>query len=112
MTPAALSILMTTYSGAQRTKGLALWGAVGSLGVAAGVLFGGALTTWASWQLIFWVNVPIGIVAVALGLKVLPKDITAHADLAQFDLPGAVTVIGGLATLMYGLASASAHGWL
>ena len=112
MTPAALSLVMTTYSGAQRTRGLALWGAVGSLGVAAGVLFGGALTTWAGWQLIFWVNVPIGVVALALGLKVLPKDVTARAELTQFDLPGALTVIGGLGALMYGLASTSAHGWL
>jgi MFS family permease len=112
MTPAALSLLMTTYSGAQRTKGLALWGAVGSLGVAAGVLFGGALTTWAGWQLIFWVNVPVGVVSLALGLKVLPKDLKARADLAQFDLPGALTAIGGLGALMYGLASTSAHGWL
>jgi EmrB/QacA subfamily drug resistance transporter len=112
MTPAALSLVMTTYSGAQRTKGLALWGAVGSLGVAAGVLFGGALTTWFGWQLIFWVNVPIGVVALALGLKVLPKDVTARTDLAQFDLPGALTVIGGLGALMYGLASTAAHGWL
>ena len=112
MTPAALSLVMTTYSGAQRTKGLALWGAVGSLGIAAGVLFGGALTTWAGWQLIFWVNVPIGVVALALGLKVLPKDVTTRAHLAQFDLPGALTVIGGLGALMYGLASTSAHGWL
>jgi len=112
MTPAALSLVMTTYSGAQRTKGLALWGAVGSLGVAAGVLFGGALTTWAGWQLIFWVNVPIGVVALALGVKVLPKNVTARAGLAQFDLPGAVAVIGGLAALMYALASTSAHGWL
>ena len=112
MTPAALSLVMTTYSGAQRTKGLALWGAVGSLGIAAGVLFGGALTTWFGWQLIFWVNVPIGVVAFALGLKVLPKDVTARASLAQFDLPGALTVIGGLGALMYGLASTSAHGWL
>jgi EmrB/QacA subfamily drug resistance transporter len=112
MTPAALSLLMTTYSGAQRTRGLALWGAVGSLGVAAGVLFGGALTTWAGWQLIFWVNVPVGVVSLALGLKVLPKDLKARADLAQFDLPGALTAIGGLGALMYGLASTSAHGWL
>ena len=89
MTPAALSLVMTTYSGAQRTRGLALWGAVGSLGIAAGVLFGGALTTWFGWQLIFWVNVPIGVVALAVGLKVLPKDVTARAGLAQFDLPGA-----------------------
>jgi EmrB/QacA subfamily drug resistance transporter len=112
MTPAALSLLMTTYSGAQRTKGLALWGAVGSLGVAAGVLFGGVLTTWAGWQLIFWVNVPVGVVALVLGIKALPKDITARAGLAQFDLPGALTAIGGLGALMYGLASTSAHGWL
>ena len=112
MTPAALSLIMTTYSGAQRTRGLALWGAVGSLGVAAGVLFGGALTTWAGWQLVFWVNVPIGVIALAAGLKVLPKDVTSRADLARFDLPGALTVIAGLGALMYGLASTSAHGWL
>ena len=112
MTPAALSLVMTTYSGAQRTKGLALWGAVGSLGVAAGVLFGGALTTWAGWQLIFWVNVPIGVVALALGLKVLPKEKTAPARFAQFDIPGALTVIAGLGALMYGLASTSVHGWV
>ena len=112
MTPAALSLVMTTYSGAQRTRGLALWGAVGSLGIAAGVLFGGALTTWAGWQLVFWVNVPVGVVALALGLKVLPKDGTVRADRAQFDLPGALTAIGGLAAVMYGLASTSAHGLL
>ena len=67
MTPAALSLVMTTYAGAQRTRGLALWGAVGSLGIAAGVLFGGALTTWFGWQLIFWVNVPVGVLALAVG---------------------------------------------
>jgi EmrB/QacA subfamily drug resistance transporter len=111
MTPAALSLVMTTYSGAQRTKGLALWGAVGSLGIAAGVLLGGALTTWAGWRGIFWVNVPIGVVALAVGIKVLPSNPTARANLSHFDLPGALTVIGGLATLMFGLASTSAHGW-
>jgi EmrB/QacA subfamily drug resistance transporter len=112
MTPAALSLIMTTYSGAQRTRGLALWGAVGSLGIAAGVLFGGALTTWAGWQLIFWVNVPIGLIALAFGIKVLPTNAIERAGLSQFDLPGAVTVISGLGSLMYGLASTSAHGWL
>jgi MFS family permease len=73
MTPAALSIVMTTYTGAQRTKGLALWGAVGSVSLAVGVLLGGALTTWAGWQLIFWINVPIGAVAFVVALKVLPR---------------------------------------
>jgi EmrB/QacA subfamily drug resistance transporter len=112
MTPAALSIIMTTYSGAQRTRGLALWGAVGSLAIAGGVLLGGALTTWAGWQLIFWINVPIGAVALIVGWKILPKDTSARAGLTQFDLPGAVTVIGGLTALMFALGGTTAHGWL
>ena len=81
MTPAALSIIMTTYSGAQRRTGLALWGAVGSLGVAAGVLLGGALTTWAGWQTIFWINAPIGAVAFLVGLKVIPQVTTPRVSL-------------------------------
>ena len=60
LTPSALSLITTTYAGAQRKAALAMWGVVGSLGVAAGVLVGGAVTTWTSWQSIFWINVPIG----------------------------------------------------
>lgn len=112
MTPAALSLIMTTYSGKQRARGLALWGAVGSLSVAAGVLLGGALTTWAGWQLIFWVNVPIGVAALIAGMHLLPAQTVAPADLRQFDLPGAGTAIGGLAALMFALGGTSSHGWL
>ena len=112
MTPAALSLIMTTYTGAQRTRGLALWGAVGSLSVAAGVLLGGALTTWAGWQLIFWVNVPIGLLALIAGMHLLPRETTTPAALRQFDLPGAATAIGGLAALMFALGSTAQHGWL
>ena len=111
MTPAALSLIMTTYSGRQRARGLALWGAVGSLSVAAGVLLGGALTTWAGWQLIFWVNVPIGVVALVAGLHLLPEETTTPAGLGQFDLPGAATAIGGLGALMFALGGAADHGW-
>jgi len=112
MTPAALSLIMTTYSGSQRRKGLALWGAVGSMGVAAGVLVGGALTTWAGWQAIFWINGPIGAVTFLTALKVLPTTRTAAAGLKQFDLPGAVTVLGGLMTLMCALGGTATSGWL
>ena len=111
MTPAALSLIKTTYSGAQRAKGLALWGAVGGLGIAAGVMVGGALTTWAGWQAIFWVNVPVGVVALVVALRILPHEVTDRARLAQFDIPGAVTVVAGLATLMFGLAGTATHGW-
>jgi EmrB/QacA subfamily drug resistance transporter len=112
MTPAALSIIMTTYSGAQRRTGLALWGAVGSLGVAAGVLLGGALTTWAGWQTIFWINAPIGAVAFLLGLKVVPGVKAPRGSLNQFDLTGAATVIGSLVALIYALGATEQHGWL
>jgi EmrB/QacA subfamily drug resistance transporter len=112
LTPSALSLVMTTYDGEQRTKGLALWGAVGSLGVAVGVLVGGAITTWTSWEFIFWVNGPIGLVALLVGWTVISKDTAAApAKVSSFDLPGAITVIGGLASLVYGLGATATHGW-
>jgi len=111
LTPSALSLIMTTYDGDQRRKGLALWGVVGSLGVAAGVVVGGALTTWVNWQLIFWVNVPIGVLALVAGMHLLPAETTAPAGLGQFDLPGAATAIGGLGALMLALGGAADHGW-
>jgi len=111
LTPSALSLIMTTYAGTQRKTALAMWGAVGSLGVAAGVLLGGALTTWASWQAIFWVNVPIGVVALLVGRRVIAKVAVPRPGLPDFDFPGAIAVIGGLATLVYGVSGTEAHGW-
>jgi predicted MFS family arabinose efflux permease len=84
---------------------------VGSLGVAAGVLLGGALTTWASWQAIFWVNVPVGVVALVVGQRIIVKDTTPRPSLRDFDLPGAAAVIAGLVTLVYGISGTEAHGW-
>jgi EmrB/QacA subfamily drug resistance transporter len=111
LTPSALSLIMTTYVGAQRKAALALWGAVGSLGVAAGVLLGGAITTWTSWQFIFWINAPVGLVAFLVGRRIIAKDSTLRPTLGAFDLPGAATVIGGLASLIYGLGGTTEHGW-
>jgi EmrB/QacA subfamily drug resistance transporter len=112
MTPAALSLIMTTYAGAQRRTGLTLWGAVGSMGVAAGVLVGGALTTWAGWQAIFWINGPIGAAALVAAIKVIPNTRAAAAGLKQFDVPGAITVLGGLMSLMYALGGTANEGWV
>lgn len=111
LTPSALSLITTYYSGTQRKTALAMWGAVGSLGVAAGVLLGGAITTWTSWQFIFWINGPIGLVALIVGRTVIVKDTTDRPTLSAFDVPGAATVIGGLASLIYGLGGTARHGW-
>src|ERR671914_270945 len=72
LTPAALSIVTSYYSGAQRAKALGAWSAIGSAGAAVGVVLGGVLTTWLSWEWIFLVNVPIGLTAGVLTLRVLP----------------------------------------
>ena len=112
LTPSALSLIMTTYAGAQRKTALAMWGAVGSLGVAAGVLLGGAVTTWASWQFIFWINGPIGLLALLVGRRIIVKQTVTRPSLTEFDLPGAVIVIAGLGTLIYALGGTATHGWL
>jgi EmrB/QacA subfamily drug resistance transporter len=111
MTPAALSIIMTTYDGAQRARGLALWGAIGGLGIAAGVIVGGALTTWAGWQAIFWVNVPIGVVALVAAAKMLPHEAIPRSTLGQFDFVGAAAAVSGLGVLMFAISGADSHGW-
>jgi EmrB/QacA subfamily drug resistance transporter len=111
MTPAAMSLIMTTYAGSQRAKGLALWSAVGSMGIAAGVLFGGALTTWLGWQMIFWINVPVGIGVVITGWFVLPKTTGAHPGVAQLDLPGGLAIVVALGALIFGIESITSHGW-
>ncbi len=111
LTPAALSLITTTYAGSQRRTALAMWGAVGSLGVAAGVLLGGAVTTWTSWQFIFWINGPIGALALLVGSRTTAKEKVARPRLTDLDLPGAAAVIGGLVALTYALGATATHGW-
>ncbi|MEP9363027.1 MFS transporter [Nocardioides sp. CN2-186] len=113
LTPSAMSLIMTHYAGNQRKTALAMWGAVGSLGVAAGVLVGGALTTAASWQAIFWVNVPVGLIALVVGRRVIAKETRTapRPSVRDFDLPGAAAVVTGLAALIYGISGTSTHGW-
>lgn len=108
LTPAALSIVTSYYTGRQLTTALATWSAIGSAGAAVGVVVGGMLTTWLSWEWIFLVNVPVGLVALAAALKVLPVVPTTRRAL---DLPGAVLFVAGMVVLVYGIDGAAEHGW-
>jgi MFS family permease len=101
LTPAALSIITATYSGAQRATALSIWGAVASGGIAVGVLLGGILTTWLSWRWIFLVNVPVGLVAAALTLRVVPAFGTGGGSLG---LRRGLAVVAGLTALVYALS--------
>jgi EmrB/QacA subfamily drug resistance transporter len=111
LTPAALSIITTTYSGANRTTALAVWGALGAAGAAAGVVLGGILTSWFGWQWVFFINVPIGAVAAGVALFVLPASVARRAPLRDLDVAGALVLIAGLAMLVFGLTSGANHGW-
>ncbi len=111
ITPAALSILSTTFvEGGERNKALGAWGAVGGFGAVAGVLLGGVLTDAFSWEWIFFVNVPVGIIGFALAPALLRE--SRDARVQKFDLPGALLVTGGLSTLVFGITQAGQDGWL
>jgi EmrB/QacA subfamily drug resistance transporter len=110
ITPSALSILTTTFrEGRERNIALGAWGAVGGFGAAAGVLFGGILTDLLSWEWIFFVNVPIGIAALALSPILLSESRDAHGQ--SHDIPGAVLVTSGLVLLVLGITQGYSWGW-
>src|SRR6187401_600957 len=111
VTPAALSILMTTFSeGRERNIALGVWGAVGGFGAAAGVLLGGILTDLLSWEWIFFLNVPVGVAAFILAPLLLNE--SRDASVRSFDAIGAVLVTGGLSALVYAITQAGSNGWL
>src|ERR1700756_5621872 len=111
LSPAALSILTTTFrEGRERNVALGIWGAASGSGGAAGVLLGGALTSTLSWSWIFFINVPVGVLVLAIS-PVLLKESRADLDHRHFDTAGAASITGGLMLLVYALTHASQHGW-
>jgi EmrB/QacA subfamily drug resistance transporter len=110
ISPAALAIIMTTFDeGAERNKALGIWGAIGGGGAAVGVLAGGVLTKYLGWEWIFFVNVPVG--AIALGLTPrFVRESRAERESSP-DVLGAVAVTSGLALLVFAVSTAPAHHW-
>jgi EmrB/QacA subfamily drug resistance transporter len=111
LTPAALSIIVTTYTGAQRTAALGAWGVIGSAGAAAGLVLGGMLTTWLGWEWVFLINVPVGIVVAILTTRFVKPSSPSPSWSAELDLPGALTLMAGLFALVYAIAGAAERGW-
>lgn len=111
ISPAALAIISTTFKeGADRAKALGVWAAIAIGGSAVGLVLGGALTQAFSWPWIFFINVPVGVAAFMLSLRLVPesKDEAAHRS---FDVAGAATVTGGLMALVYAIVQAQQKGW-
>jgi EmrB/QacA subfamily drug resistance transporter len=111
ISPAALSIISTTFAeGKERGKALGIWAAIASGGSAVGLVLGGVLTQAFSWPWIFFINVPVGIAAFVLSLRLIPESTDEHAE-RSFDVAGAVTATGGLMVLVFGIVKAESYGW-
>jgi len=111
LVPAALSLLMTIFQeGRDRNLALGIYAAASGSGAAAGVLLGGLLTSYLSWSWIFFINVPVGMAAIALA-PVLLRESRADLFHRHFDVPGAASVTAGLMLLVYALTRASTDGW-
>src|SRR5687768_2370321 len=110
ITPAALSILVATFKeGRERNIALGAWGAVGGVGAAAGVLLGGVLVDFLSWEWIFFVNVPVGVAALVLSPVLLAESRDARGQ--GFDAIGAILVTSGLSLLVLGITQGYGWGW-
>jgi EmrB/QacA subfamily drug resistance transporter len=111
LSPAALSIITTTFTETrERARALGVWSAIAAGGGAVGLLLGGVLTDLASWQWIFIVNVPVGVMALIATLRWVPE---SRPELAHrtFDLAGAVSVTAGLVVLVFAIVKSQAYGW-
>src|SRR5215212_5520513 len=109
MNPATLSIIAATFPPKERGAAIGIWAGTAALALAIGPLVGGLLTEHLSWHWIFFVNVPVGVIAIAASFLLITesKDST-HENL---DLPGLGTSALGLFALTYGLIEANTYGW-
>jgi EmrB/QacA subfamily drug resistance transporter len=106
--PLSLTILTTAFPPAKRGMIVGVYGGLAGLAVALGPLVGGALTQGVDWHWIFWINVPIGIVAVFLGLRLLPE---SHGAPESLDLVGVSLVTAGVVALVWALTRGVDVGW-
>jgi len=111
MLPAALSIVMHMFQeGAERNKALGIWGGLGAGGATVGVIAGGLLTRYAGWQYIFYLNVPIGAVALLLAPRIVPES-RLDTVRRRFDAAGALAGTGALVLLVAAISQAPQYGW-
>lgn len=109
LSPAAMSLLLSTFPAAQRARAMGAWGAASTLGGAAGVATGGVLAGTVGWRAVFMVTVPVSVAAVVLARRVLVED--APGARRTFDWTGAVLVTGAVIALVHGAVDAVDHVW-
>jgi EmrB/QacA subfamily drug resistance transporter len=106
--PLTLTILSNAFPAERRGVALGIWGAIGGIAVASGPLVGGAVIEGISWQWIFWLNVPVGLLLAPLAYARLRE---SHGPDKALDLPGLALASGGLLGVVWGLVNGNADGW-
>ncbi len=110
LSPGSLSVLASAFpEPRERAQAIGIWSGVSGIALAAGPLIGGSLIQLSSWPAIFFVNLPVGIVAFVLGWRVLAE--SRNPDAKRFDIPGQLLIIAGLTALTYALIEGSIQGW-
>ncbi|MBZ0292081.1 MAG: MFS transporter, partial [Anaerolineae bacterium] len=107
--PATLSIITATFPSEERPQAIAIWAAIFGLGVGIGPVIGGFLLEYFTWHAVFFVNLPVVVIAVAGGAVYLAESKDAHAP--KTDIPGVVLSIAGLFSLIYAIVEAGSEGW-
>jgi EmrB/QacA subfamily drug resistance transporter len=108
VTPLTLTLLSEAFPAERRGLALGAWGGISGLGVALGPVVGGAVVQGLSWQWIFWLNVPIGLVTLPLAARALRE---SRGTATRLDLPGLALATAGMFGLVFGLVRGNAHGW-
>jgi EmrB/QacA subfamily drug resistance transporter len=108
--PATLSIISAEFTGRMRGIAFGIWGAIAGAAAAIGPLLGGWLTTNASWRWAFYVNLPIGIVAIAGSLWLI-RESRESGRRVTFDIPGIILIALGVGGIVFGLIEGQSHGW-
>jgi EmrB/QacA subfamily drug resistance transporter len=110
MMPATLSLITVTFPREERGRAIGIWAAVSVSALALGPLVGGLLIQHASWQWIFFVNVPVGVIGLVIGRLVIVESRDASAD-QRLDFAGLLVSAVGLFLLTFGLIEANRYGW-
>jgi EmrB/QacA subfamily drug resistance transporter len=110
LSPATLTIIVTTFHGPRLPKAIGAWSAVAGAGGAVGGLLGGILTGLASWRWVFLINVPFGILAGVVAAMYL-REMRNRDATARLDVTGSVLVTAGLASAIYAVVNTTTHSW-
>ena len=107
--PATLSIIMDVFPQEERGKAMSVWAGMAAIGVGLGPLIGGAVIEISSWPAVFWINVPIALTALTLGLRLVPE--SRDPNPGALDKPGLFLSVAGLTSLVWAIIEAPDRGW-